>query len=107
MIEALTALQDVFTDPMTLVWVIVGTALGITVGAGGFLQDLFRMRTGRGLAPGHGFSRLAERVLIYPDDGGDTVDIMFDGDVLRVPAPFALTLGPSVDFVVGTEPRTT
>ena len=33
MIEALTALQDVFTDPMTLVWVIVGTALGITVGA--------------------------------------------------------------------------
>ncbi|MEE2685648.1 MAG: tripartite tricarboxylate transporter permease [Planctomycetota bacterium] len=33
MIEALTALQDVFTDPMTLVWVIVGTTLGITVGA--------------------------------------------------------------------------
>ena len=33
MSEALTALQDVFTDPMTLVWVIIGTTLGITVGA--------------------------------------------------------------------------
>ena len=31
--EALVVLQEVFTSPMTGVWILVGTALGITVGA--------------------------------------------------------------------------
>lgn len=79
--------------------------LGITVGAGGFLRDLVRMRTGRGLAPGHGFSRLAERVILRPADGGDTLGVMFDGDVSRAAAPFELSLGPVIDVVVGTGVR--
>ena len=33
MTEAVTALQEVFTSPMALVWILLGTALGITVGA--------------------------------------------------------------------------
>ncbi|MFP6619296.1 MAG: tripartite tricarboxylate transporter permease [Pirellulaceae bacterium] len=33
MTEALAALQEVFTTPMAAVWVLLGTALGITVGA--------------------------------------------------------------------------
>ncbi|MEC9002712.1 MAG: tripartite tricarboxylate transporter permease [Planctomycetota bacterium] len=33
MTEALTALQEVFNTPMAAVWVLLGTALGITVGA--------------------------------------------------------------------------
>jgi putative tricarboxylic transport membrane protein len=31
--EAVTALQEVFTTPMALVWILLGTSLGITVGA--------------------------------------------------------------------------
>ncbi|MDP6943672.1 MAG: diacylglycerol kinase family protein [Myxococcota bacterium] len=75
--------------------------LGITVSATAFLRDLFRFRTGRGLLPHHGFSRLAKEVVLRPAEGTEDLGVMMDGDAMRAPAPFTLSLGPTVDVIVG------
>ena len=75
--------------------------LGITASATAFLRDLFRFRTGRGLLPHHGFSRLAKEVVLRPAEGAEDLGVMMDGDAMRAPAPFTLSLGPTVDVIVG------
>lgn len=78
--------------------------LAATVSPAGFLWDLYRMRTGpKGLSPDHGLTRMARRMVLRPTDGAEDIQVMFDGDVLRLPAPLTVSVGPTVDVIVGAE----
>ena len=79
--------------------------LAATVSPAAFVLDLFRMRTGRTMAPDHGMLRMAQQLVLTPVDGSETLQVMFDGDVMTVPAPFTVSVGPIVDVVLGTRAR--
>lgn len=77
--------------------------LGTTVNPARFLIDLFRMRTGRSLNPDHGLVSMARSMTLRPSDGRETLLVMFDGDVMHLPAPLTVSVGPVVDVVIGAE----
>jgi diacylglycerol kinase (ATP) len=79
--------------------------LGTKVSPASFLLDLFRMRTGRSMAPDHGIVTPARTLTLTPVDGAERLLVMFDGDVMHLPAPLTVSVGPIVDVVMGAEER--
>jgi len=66
------------------------------------VRVLGRFQRSRGLHLDHGLDQLVERVSFVSVDGAETVSMMCDGDVLIVPAPLEVTVGPLVDMIVGS-----
>ena len=77
--------------------------LGTTVSPALFLWDLLRMRTGRSLDPAHGRAQMARSMTLTPTDGREELLVMFDGDVMHLPAPLTVSVGPTAQIIVGVE----
>jgi diacylglycerol kinase (ATP) len=79
--------------------------LGTTVSPAAFLLDLSRMRTGRSMSPDHGLVTSAQTLTLTPTDGSERLLVMFDGDVMHLPAPLTISVGPIVNVIMGAEER--
>lgn len=79
--------------------------LGTTVSPASFLLDLFRMRTGRSMSPDHGLVTSARTLTLTPMNDDPHLLVMFDGDVMQLPAPLTVSVGPIVDVILGAEER--
>ena len=77
--------------------------LAASINPAAFLIDLMRMRTGRSLDPAHGFMERTQQLTLTPCDGSEELLVMFDGDVMKLPAPLCVSVGPIAEIILGAD----